>query len=81
MQAHVVAGHILAKIDEIVQSGDLAKNQQDTNKCAGAKLALERYCAALDAVTRYAAVEPGEAPEKTPGRLTYKRLIFGRLAP
>ena len=81
MQAHVVAGHLLAKIDEVVQSGDLAKNQQDTDTYISAKLALEGYCAALDAVTRYVAVEPGGAPEKTQEQSKYKRLIYGRLAP
>jgi hypothetical protein len=81
MQAHVVAGHLLAKIDAIVQSGDLAKNQQDTSTYTSAKLALEGYCVALDAVTRYAAVEPGEASEKTEELSKYKRLIYGRLAP
>ena len=81
MQAHVVAEHILAKIDEIVQSGDLAKNERDTSTFTSAKLALDGYCVALDAVTRYAAVELGEAPEKTQGNSKYKRLIYGRLAP
>lgn len=63
MMAHEVAGHILAKIDEIVQSGeieDVAQNIQNSNWTAQAeaKIRLEIYISALNAVAGYAAVEP-----------------------
>lgn len=64
MKAHDVAEHILAKIDGLVQSGAVesleVEREMKTWKRAEAKLMLETYATALDAVTRYAAVEPKE---------------------
>lgn len=61
--AHDVAEHILAKIDEIVQSGDIADmaaNLGEWSKRDYANAQLDVYVKTLDALTHYAAVEPAE---------------------
>ena len=65
-KAHEVAEHILAKIDEIVQSGDIDDMDAtvgESSKRDYATARLDVYMKILDAVTRYAAVEP-----KKPGK-------------
>ena len=64
MKAHEVAEHILAKIDGIVQSEAMDKAMGTGGGLhltyTDAERRLKAYCEVLDAVTRYAAVEPKE---------------------
>lgn len=69
MKANEVAEHILAKINEIVQSGELENTAPapmpegmtgytTTTVQGEARDRLKVYCDALSAVERYSAVEP-----------------------
>lgn len=58
MKAHEVAEHILAKIDEIVQSDDLTPQRFNSSEYLGSKSSLNAYCEALDAVTNWQKEEP-----------------------
>lgn len=66
VKSHEVAGHILAKIDEIVTSNKLDTVMLKTSPHPDFYTAahqMKEYIAALDAVTRYAAVEAGRPIE------------------
>lgn len=77
------AGHILAKIVEIVLSGDLDNIQTvetppnvttTVTVQSRAEKRLSLYSAALDTVTRYMAVEPVDPKRNTEGENPFKHM-------